>query len=160
MIDWNNRIITGSSGKVYKIQPELISAGRAPEFEIRGMVLGYRTNLDTLAALHSNVKLTLIKGEDNMAGNIHKVLNLLDDFDKGILHYLENKRNALLEFASLFCIAEGEDVGIHNEEIIRDKYNDWKHIPDQDFFFLCQKAIPSFAKRYLETEKAVNQKSV
>ena len=157
MIEWNNRTITGISGKVYKIQPELISAGRAPEFEIRGMVLAYRTNLDTLAKLHNEIRITLTKGEDNMAGNIHKVLTKIEDFDKGILHYLENKRNALLEFASLFCIGEGEEVGIHTEDQIREKYNDWKHIPDADFFFLCQKAIPSFAKRYLEIEKE-NQK--
>jgi len=158
MINWEQRTITGASGKIYKILPELISAGRAPEFEIRGMVLSYRTNLDTLAQLHQDVKTILTKGEDNMAGNIHKVLNKLDDFDKGILHYLENKRNALIEFASLFCIADGEDVGVHTEDQIREKYNDLKHIPDADFFFLCQKAIPSFAKRYLEIENQANQK--
>lgn len=139
MIDWSNRTITGQSGKVYKILPELISAGRAPEFEIRGMVLGYRTNLDTLAQLHSDIKTILTKGEDNMAGNIHKVLNKLDDFDKGILHYLENKRNALLEFASLFCIADGEDVGTHSEDIIREKYNDWNIYQMQIFFSYVRK---------------------
>lgn len=160
MIDFENRTITGKSGKVYKIVPELISSGRAPEFEIRSILLGYKTDFETLMKMMNEVETILTKGTDNAQGNAHKALVKIADFKKGLINFQLNNRSAIVEFASLYCIAEGEDVSTHNEDIIREKFKDWAHIPEVDFFFLSANAIRGFRESYLkysESEKEANK---
>lgn len=147
-IDWENRKIYGHSGKEYKILPELLTAGRAAEFQIRGMVLGFNTDFETLLKLVHNAAKRLREG--NNYGAIADTITELEQFKKGMLNYQENSRPAIVEFCSLFCIGEGENTGIHNEDIIREKYNDWREIPIQDFFLLSGQAIPYFRERLAE----------
>lgn len=155
MIDWDKRQITGKSGKVYKIVPESLSAGRTAEFEIRAMMLAYKTDFETLAKLLSRVRHSLREGKT--FGDVADALNDLDKFEEGLVNFQLNGRSELVEFCALFCIAEGEDVGVFTQEQIIDKWNDWKHIPEADFFLLCAKAIPSFKERFLDILKQTGQ---
>lgn len=157
MIDYEKRIITGKSGKIYRIVPEIISAGRAPEFEIRSILLGYKTDFETLLKTINEIENILIKGPDNAQGNAHKALNKIDDFKKGLINFKLNNRSAIVEFASLYCIGEDEDVSNHSEDVIRYKFADWAHIPEVDFFLLSANAIKGFRESYLnalESQKA------
>lgn len=147
-IDWEKRQIIGRSGKVYRIAPETLSTGRTPEFEIRSIALAYRTDFETLLKLIRKVKGVLRDGRT--FGEVADALNLLEKFEQGMINFQLNNRSELVEFCSLFCIGENEDVGVHTEDIIIEKYEDWREIPEVDFFLLCTKAISSFRQRYLE----------
>jgi len=155
MISWEKREIIGKSGKVYKIVPESLSAGRTAEFEIRAMLLAYRTDFETLLKLLKKVKAALRDGRT--FGEVHDALTDMDKFEEGMVNFQLNGRSELVEFCSLFCIADGEDVGVFTQEQIIDKWNDWKHIPEADFFLLCAKAIPSFKEKFLEILKVTGQ---
>jgi hypothetical protein len=150
-IDFENRVIYGRSGKIYKILPEMLTIGRAAEFEIRSILIGYKTDFETLLKLISNVETRLRNG--NTWGTISDVINDLKDFKQGLINYQLNSRPAIVEFMSLFCIGDGEDTGIHSEEIIREKFEDWREISEQDFFLLCANVIPSFRSNYLQAVK-------
>lgn len=150
-IDIENRKIIGESGKVYKISPETLSIGRAAEFQIRGILLGFKTDFETLLIMvDSSIK--RLEGGKTF-GDIADTINELKSFRKGLIDYQLNTRPAIVEFCSLFCIGEGEEVGTHTEDVIREKYADWKTIPEQDFFFLCANVIPSFRESYLKAIK-------
>jgi hypothetical protein len=150
-IDIENRKIIGHSGKVYKINPEGLSIGRAAEFQIRGILLGFKTDFETLLKMvDSSVK--RLEGGKTF-GDIADTINELKSFRKGMLDYQLNTRPTIIEFCSLFCIGEGEDIGTHTEDVIREKYDEWKTIPDQDFFFLCANVIPHFRESYLKALK-------
>lgn len=154
-IDFDNRVIYGKSGKVYKIMPEMLSAGRTPEFEIRSILLAYKTDFETLAKVLSRAKHGLREGRT--FGDVHDALTGIENFEKGLINFQTNGRSELVEFCALFCIGEGEDVGEFNEQIIIEKWNDWKEIPEADFFFLCAKAIKSFRQRFLEILEKTGQ---
>lgn len=150
-IDFENRVIYGKSGKVYKILPEMLTIGRAAEFEIRSILVGYKTDFETLLKLIGNVETRLRNG--NTWGAVADVINDLKDFKQGLINYQLNSRPSIVEFMSLFCIGEGEETGTHSEETIREKFEEWQEIPEQDFFLLCANVIPSFRSNYLQAVK-------
>ena len=155
-IDWDKRQIIGKSGTIYKISPETLSSGRAPEFEIRSILLAYRTDFETLLTMIN--KATKLMDSATAFGPMYEASAMLKDFQKGLINYQLNKRPAVIEFASLFCIKEGEDVGNHSEDIVREKYEDWRDIPEADFFLLCANVIPSFKENYLNIIMESNPK--
>jgi hypothetical protein len=154
-IDFENRQIIGKSGKVYKISPETLSSARTPEFEIRSSLLAYRTNLEELFKLLAKVKKGLKEGRT--FGDVADAIHDIERYENGLLTFHETGRTPLIEFCALFCIAEGEDISKFNEDIIREKWEDWNEITDYDFFLLSLNVIPSFKKKYLEALE--NQKS-
>jgi hypothetical protein len=155
-IDLEKRQIIGSSGKVYKISPETLSSARTPEFEIRSALLAYRTNLEELFKLLAKVKKGLKEGRT--FGDVADAILDIERYENGLMTFHETQRTPLIEFCALFCIYEGEEVGQFNENIIAEKWEDWKEIPDYDFFLLSLNVIPFFKERYLEA-LGVNQKS-
>lgn len=161
-IDWDNRQIIGKSGKVYRIMPEMLSTGRTPEFEIRAMTLSHKTDFETIIKLIDKSYNTLynfgITKDEVKLGSLFDLLEDLKNFRNGLLNFQLNNRSALVEFCALFCISEDEDLGLFNEQIIREKYEDWSEIPEADFFLLSAKAIPYFKQRYLELLSQENQK--
>lgn len=155
-IDWEKRQITGKSGRIYKISPETLSAGRAAEFEIRSILLPYRTNFESVYKLNQktidalkNIEIGKIK-----VGLLMEIISELENLQKGLYNFQLNKRSAVVEFCGLFCNYEGEEIGEYNEEIIREKYEDWKEIPEQDFFFLCGQSIPYFKDSLIEIRES------
>jgi len=155
-IDIENMVIIGRSGKKYTISPESLSIGRAAEFQIRGATLAFKTDFETLLLMVDNSLKRLEKGQT--FGDIAETIFELRQFKNGMIDFQLNQRPAIVEFCSLFCIGEGEDVGKHNEEFVREKWDDWRDIPEQDFFFLSANVIPSFRSNYLkmlsETQKS------
>lgn len=147
-VDWENRTLKGKT-RTYKILPETISAARKMEYDIRAIGLMHQLTTETFMQSLNEIRNTLTKGEDNMAGNIHKVLTMIDDIRNNIVKFVENKRTPLFEFCGLFCIYENEDVSKYDDEIMIEKWNDLKHIPDVVFFLLSTRAIPTFRDVYL-----------
>lgn len=150
MINYEKGIITGKSGKVYKITPETISSARYTEYNIRGALLAYNTDFETIFTRIATAISHLRTGKENPVGNGMNAINELELILKGMVNYQENSRPAIIEFCSCFCIADGEDVSVHTEDQIRDKYEDWKHIPIYDFFLLATKATPKFKDFLIE----------
>jgi len=157
-ISWEERKIVGKSGKVYHIMPEKISSARYVEFEIRSMTQAFKTNLDGILKLISDVEHDLTKGELNCQGNTHTALQRISDFKKGLINHIEYKRTESIEFCALFCIADGEDVTDFSEALIRDKWNDWKEIPNEDFFLLSIKAKMLYSQRFRDILKSETEK--
>ena len=158
-IHLEERIIVGSSGTIYKIVPEALSTTRAPEYEIRGALLGMNTDFETLIKAIRSAKNVLIKGQDNAQGNAHTAIKILEGIDEGMINYQLNNRAAIVEFCSLVCIKEGEKLNVHTEEQIRDKYIDWGEIPILDFLDLAGRLIPGFREFYLAAIKGERQQS-
>lgn len=144
-IDWDKRLIYGKE-YTYKISPETLSVGRSAEFEIRSMLLPYQMNFENLFIETDEVIKTLrgIEVGSIKIGILYDLINKLESRQKSLLNFQMNKRSSIVEFCSLFCIRDGEDIGIFTEDIIREKYQDWADIPEDDFFLLCANAIPFF----------------
>ena len=154
-VDWDNRRIVGKSGKVYNIAPEKISSKLWAEYRIRGSLLGLNTGLDSIVSRINNAVSHLRTGKENAQGNASNAIIELESILKGFKNYKDNNQNAVLEFLSIFCKTDYEDVTINDFDTIRKKAEDWGEIPQTDLFFLSQKSIPSYKenlKRYMEEE--------
>lgn len=151
MIDWEKRTITGKSGKIYKIEPEKIKAGRWPEFEIQSLMLAFGSDFKTFytSLIDVRKKLTEIKVIGDVIGVDKKIENLL----AGVATYTERPEPKIIKFCSLFCNAENEDTSQYNENIAKEKFEDWKDIPIESFFLLASEVIPLFKEIY-QTIKA------
>jgi hypothetical protein len=147
MIDFEKRIIKGKSGTIYKILPEKLSVGRAAEFEIRSTLLGFNLDFETIFKKIS--KAVKILEDSTSFGGLIDAHNELKEIQSGLIKFQENKRPQVIEFCSLFCLKEGEDTSNHNEDVIREKYEDWAHIDHNDFFLLCANVIPSFKENLI-----------
>ena len=163
-IDWEKRIIIGKSGTVYKILPEKISVGRWPKYELWSTLISTRMDMDTFIKTLNSVINRVNKAQS--FGDMIQPYTELTDLRNGIVKYNETGRPQLVEFAALFCLKcdkEGnviEDVGEITEDVIREKYNDWKEIDMNDFFLLVSRHIPSFQENYrLEVERQRNQEN-
>ena len=137
-IDWENRIIIGKSGTKYKILPEKISVGRWPKYELWSTLIATRMDMDTFVKTLNGIITKVHKAQT--FGDMIAPYSELTDMRNGIVRYAETGRPQLIEFASLFCLRvdkEGnivEDIGEITEDVIREKYNDWKEIDMNDFF--------------------------
>ena len=159
MIDFEKLTITGKSGKIYRILPKDISAGRFPEYEIRQITLAFNTDFNTVFKTINEVIDVLLKGKDNAQGNTYEAVTKLKNIQSGMVNFAENSRPAIIEFVSLFTIAEGEDVSKHTEEQIKAKYEDWANIPIDAFFLLAAKAIPQFRENLQSQLETHNKES-
>lgn len=144
MIDYNKGVIIGKSGKVYRIATDRIGAARYTEYSIRSSLLAFNTEFETLFNRINSAINHLRNGKENPTGNATNAINELESILKGMVSYHENKRPAIIEFCSTFCVLDDEDITIHTEDQIREKYEDWAHIPIYDFFLLASKATPNF----------------
>ena len=153
-IDYEKKQIIGRSGTVYRILPEMLSGGRAPEWEIRGALLGFRTDFETIYRGITEAINALLYGKDSVVGNSYAAIEKLKAIQKGLLHYQENARAPVIEFISLVTLYDGEDTAQHTEEQIRKKYEDWADIPVVDFILLASKLIPKFHEYYKERLEA------
>lgn len=162
-IDWEKRIIIGKSGTVYKILPEKISVGRWPKYELWSTLISTRMDMDTFIKTLNSI-LTKVNKAQTFGDMITPYMELTD-LRNGIVKYQETGRPQLVEFAALFCFKTDyngniiEDIGDITEDVIREKYNDWKEIDMNDFFLLVSRHIPMFQENYrLELERAKGEK--
>jgi hypothetical protein len=160
MIDWDKRTIKGRSGKIYKIAPEAISTGRWAEYEIQSLELSFGNDFSTHYKKITELIKVLTDG-NNILQAINRAVTLAKELLSGISNYAETPVPRIIKFCSLFCTYEGEDITSHTADVVREKHEDWKHIPIQDFFLLASEAIPSFRGIYAsiiqESEKAVSK---
>lgn len=163
MIDFEKGIITGKSGKIYKIAIQDISASRYTDYSIRSSLLAFNTDFETLFTRINNALTNLRHGKENAQGNASNAIVELESILKAMVNYQENTRPAIIEFCSTFCIAENEDISIHTESQIAEKYEDWKHIPIEGFFFVSEqsnKRIQSiFDKHFGKVKKSKSNAS-
>lgn len=147
MIDWKNRTLIGKSGRVYKIEPENISAGRWAEFEIQQLQLAYSMEFK---AIHDNIAKVLndLRNGNNLLKAHSDAIKTLECLHFAISNYTELPIPAILKFCSLFINYDGEDVGKYDPIEVRKKADDWANIPIKDFFLLASEVIPSFRETY------------
>lgn len=163
-IDFDNRIIIGKSGTIYKILPEKISVGRWPKYELWQNNITFRMDMPTFMAAIDDVILKLQKIKE--LGDAIKATIDLMELRNRVAGFLETGRSPLIEFASIFCLKTDnngnviEDVGDLTEDVIRDKFNDWKEIDQNDFFLLVSMSIPLFQKNYKLAQKRVNEETI
>jgi hypothetical protein len=158
MIDYEKGIIRGKSGKIYKISIESISSARYTEYLIRSSLLAFNTDFETLFNRINTAISHMRYGKENAQGNSSNAIIELESILKGMVNYQENTRPAIIEFCSTFCVLENEDISKHSEDQIKEKYEDWAHIPMIDFFLLASKATPryrEYLKSILENQKAI-----
>lgn len=153
-IDWENRVIIGKSGTKYKILPEKVGLGRWPMMEFWGSLVTSRMDADTFIKTGVEIKSRIRKIKD--LGEVIDIAILFDNFFGNILRYKETSRSQLCEYVALFAFKTDkdgeviEDTGDITEDIIREKYNDWKPIPWEDFFLLATRHIPKWQENYRE----------
>lgn len=157
-INFKESKIYGRSGTVYNIQPEMLSTGRAPEYEIRTATLGFVSDFKSIYTAINDAINILMRGKDNAQGNAHVAINKLQAITERLTKLQDVKRSSMVEFCSLFCIGPNEDVSTHDEETIRAKWEDWAEIPEKDFFLLATSVIDGYRDIYLEV--ANNQQGV
>lgn len=156
MINWEQRTITGKSGKTYKIEPEKISTKRFREYEILSLMLAFSSDFKTFYTTLTEI-IKQIEGLTNI-GQIFAILSKLKNLVAGIGNYTQNSEPKIIRFCALFCNEENEDVTKFENDMIKDKFDDWGHIPIADFFFLVSELIPSFKKSY-QVVKRENEQS-
>lgn len=146
IVDWKNRQIIGKSGKVYKIEPENVSAGRWREYEIQSLMLSFNSDFKTyytsLVEIHTQIN------QIKVLGDAIKINDKVKELIAGIGNYAERPEPKIIKFCSLFCNAEGEEVGEWSELMAAEKYEDWKDIPVHFFFQLAAEAAPLFKEVY------------
>lgn len=155
-IYWEDRKIVGASGKEYKICPETMSSARYIEFEIRSMTQAFKTNLDGIISMMNRVEDHLVNGKLNAQGNTHNALTELKTFRAGLVNHAEFKRTESIEFCALFCTYEGEDTSVYSEDMVAEKWRDWKGIPDEDFFLLSIRVKLLLSTRYANIVRSQN----
>jgi hypothetical protein len=146
MINWEQRTITGKSGKVYKIEPDRIKINRLKEYEILSLMLAFNSDFKTFYSVLTDVisqieKMTSI-------GQIFSILSKLKNLVAGIGNYTQNPEPKIIRFCALFCNYEGEDTSIFTDEQVKQKYDDWGNIDAKDFFLLVSECIPEFRDAY------------
>ena len=155
MINWEQRTITGKSGKIYKIEPEKISTKRFREYEILSLMLAFSSDFKTFYTTLTEI-IKQIEGLTNI-GQIFAILSKLKNLVAGIGNYTQNSEPKIIRFCALFCNEENEDVTKFENDMIKDKFDDWGHIPISDFFLLVSELIPSFKKSYQVVKKENEQ---
>lgn len=146
MINWEQRIITGISGKTYKIEPEKISTKRFREYEILSLMLAFSSDFKTFYTTLTDI-IKQIETISNI-GQVFAILTKLKNLVAGIGNYTQNSEPKIIRFCALFCNEENEDVTKFTDDMIKSKYDDWGNIPIQDFFLLASEVIPSFKESY------------
>lgn len=148
MINWEQKTITGKSGKVYKIDPENITIGRLREYEILSLMLMFNSDFKTYYGTLVQIRKDL--GELNInritVDTINKPINSIDRLIAGIGNYVENPEPKIVRFCALFCNYEGENTSIYTNEQVKEKFEDWSHLTRDDFFLLLNECIPSLRK--------------
>lgn len=156
MINWEQRTITGISGKIYKIEPEKISTKRFREYEILSLMLAFSSDFKTFYTTLTDI-IKQIEGLTNI-GQIFAILSKLKNLVAGIGNYTQNSEPKIIRFCALFCNEESEDVTKFENDMIKAKFDDWGNIPISDFFLLVSELIPSFKKSY-QVVKRENEQS-
>lgn len=146
MINWENRTITGKSGKIYKIEPESITTGRFAHYEIQSLMFAFGSDFKTFYT-----KLIEIQKSINNVKVLGDMIKISDDVKEllaGIGNYADSNVPKIIRFCSLFCNADDEDKSTINENIYQQKMEDWKEIPIEGFFLLATEVIPLFKEVY------------
>ena len=156
MINWNDRTIKGKSGKIYRIEPENISAGRWAEFEIQQLQLAYSMDFKHIHD-HIATILNSLKNGNNLLKAHADAISGLEKMHFAISNYTDLPLPSIIKFCSLFCNYEGEEVGKYDPVDVRKKFDDWTNIPIQDFFLLAAQVIPSFQDVYKGFQEVANQ---
>lgn len=161
MIDFNKRQITGKSGKLYNISPEGLPVARWNEFLLQGSTLAWNADFSTLLNSWKQV-LKLATDGNNILKNLSEIVTIARKAVSGIADFANNQPPKVIKYAALFCNTEEEDLAVYDEQLIRTKYEDWKHIPIKDFFLLSSEVTPFLTMNLKEshdpkrTEKAKN----
>ena len=152
MINWEQRTITGISGKIYKIEPEKISTKRFREYEILSLMLAFGSDFKTFYTTLTDI-IKQIEGMTSI-GQIFAILYKLKNLVAGIGNYTSNSEPKIIRFCALFCNLKNEDVTKFENDMITAKYEDWGNIPIQDFFLLAIEVTPSLIESYRMVKKS------
>lgn len=148
MIDWDKRTITGMSGTVYKIAPEDIPAGRWSQYELQSASLGMVMSIKKMAGYFTKIYNLATTGNE-VVKQIHQIAQESKEALELIKGYEGQPIPKVVEFLSIMCVKDGEELHTYKESMVREKFNDWSHIPMKDFFLLAAQLMPSFKENYL-----------
>jgi hypothetical protein len=156
MIDFKQGVIKGKSGKIYKISPETLSVHRFPFWEIYTSTLAFSMSYQQIAEVFVNIINELSKPLTGIT-----IANILNECNQR-LDIVKNHPNAesiprVVSFCATFCVTDDEDLSKFDDALVRQKHEDWKHIPIQDFFLLYRNLIPTFNKDYQNQIQKENQ---
>jgi len=142
MINFEQRTITGKSGKVYKIEPESITTGRFAHYEIQSLMLAFSSDFKTFYTKLIDIQKSI--NNVKVLGDVIKISDDVKELLAGIGNYADTNVPKIIRFCALFCNAEDEDTSTINENIYQNKFEDWIEIPVEGFFFLVTNVIPLF----------------
>lgn len=115
-----------------------------------------KTSIEVVNAMR--VVFNYLTSGNDIAKSLFDATNYLFNFldsarDTTSNDYLLAHLDYYLEFCSIFCVTEDEDLTQWNEDIAKLKIDDWKKDMDMtDFFFLAKKQVPRLPNLLNELE--------
>lgn len=148
-IDFDGKMIEGTSGRKYYIESEL-SIDRFTEFEKLQSHVGFGVDFDGIVNKLNDAYDKLNKSKPMDAGIIiHNLLN-------GIIMRMENRNHPVLEMCALFINEENEDRVKYSLDAINKKIDDWKEYDINDFFQLAFNLVKNFIPIYEEISLSIS----
>lgn len=158
MINWEKRQIVGKSGTIYKIEPENLSTGRYNEYILQGSMLAFMCDFNGLYSDWDKVERFCTTGNDVLKA-ITETAKIADRNKKTIASFTQNEPAKVIKFCSLVCIAPGEDVSIYDPVLTKQKFDDWAHIPINDFFLLQLELMNGLRKHLRNLQEEQKKKN-
>lgn len=146
----------GRSGDKYLIQPDLLPAARANNFEDQCLELGsgkdYETRFNEYVQI--NQLSTSCPGND-LLKNMQQIASISGNNMHEMAEFNKHPINRFIKFCALFCNKEEEDITRYDTDLVKAKADDWSHIPYSFFLHLAAIVIPGFLAIYQKTTKDI-----
>jgi len=140
-VDMEKRIIKGKSGKLYKIAPENITAGRWSEYTVQTIQLSFSTTFQSIMVKMSKA-ITTLRNTTGF-GAVIDTAKILEEIIDGMNRVELASAPDIIKYCSIFCIGKDEDTRKYDPMVVQEKFEDWSHIPIKDFFLLATDQIAS-----------------
>lgn len=145
-MDFKKNQLVGLSGKTYFIQPEM-SADRHSVFVAFQPLITKGATYKEWADNNTEIYRLATNGSDIM-GSLHRIATLTMNMNSVYKEFTSKQYHAIMWMAMIFINGEGEDIGLWDERVAEMKIQDLKHYDFRDFFFVCQKALPEWSRRF------------
>lgn len=135
-----------ANGKKYKIYKELTIARYKIMEQLEVEFYYGFTMKDMFERLKAGWK-DLNSGK--LADSAVKIYQVME----GVADRIDEREPVVLRLCSLFLCTEGEDLSAWDEDLAKEKINDWQEegYAMNDFFTLVANLVPGFIKHYQET---------
>lgn len=141
-----------ANGRKYKVTTSL-SVERWTEFEIAQIEMGFGVTFSDMVRALNKIYADANKGK--LADVAVTAYNTL----QGIKTRIEDRTHPVLKICALFINYEGEDAGKWDEDIAKEKQNDWKAagMPMDYFFRFALNAVENLLPVYAEISRSTSK---